>query len=85
MYFRRLGGLWVLFFHVAFSNHWPSYVVPCFDGLDPYEFDWVFADRVHPLDVFFCGWNFVYAIGLLKILLGFLCWFVRLSFPVSLG
>ena len=35
---RNLVGIWVVFFHVVFIQHWPSCVVPSFDGLDPCEF-----------------------------------------------
>ena len=85
MSFRRLVGFWVVSYHITFINHWPSYVVLYFDGLDPYGFDWISADRMHLFDGFFRGWQVVYAIGLLKILLGFLCWFVRLPLSLSLG
>ena len=72
-------------FHVAFIQHWPSYVVTFFDGLDPCGFDWISADCMHPLDGFFCVWKVVYTIGLLKIFLGFPCWIVWLPMPMSLG
>ena len=85
MSFRRLGVVWVVFGHVALVQHRPSYVVTCFDGLDLYGLDCISADRMHPLDGFFCELQAVYDIGLLEIFLSFLCWIEWLPLPVILG
>ena len=85
MAFLRLRGFWVVIYHVALSNQWPSHVVPCFDGLETCGFDLIAAYRVHPIDCFLCGWQVVYAINLLEIIIEFLRCLARLPLSARLG
>ena len=59
MSFWRIVGFWVVYGYVAFSYHRPSYVYTFFDGFYPSLLVWIHAYCMHPLDVFFLGWQVV--------------------------
>ncbi len=50
------GSFGIVLLDIAFCQHWPSYVVSCFDGFKPSQFDRVSTDGMHPHDGLLGRW-----------------------------
>ncbi len=50
------GSFGIVLLDIAFCQHWPSYVVSCFDDFEPSQFDWASTDSMHPLDGLLGRW-----------------------------
>ena len=65
-----LGLLRIVFPDILHSEEWPTHVVSCLDCLEQHGFNWIAANRMHPFDRLFGGWEIVNTIGLAQRLLG---------------
>ncbi len=59
------GSFGIVLLDIVFYQYWPSYVVSCFDGFEPSQFEPVSTDGVHPFDGLLSRRKIVNAVGLL--------------------